>query len=153
LLRGAGVYLLPKFAPEQVWALSSRPNMRTLKAVPSMLEPLLNAEAGTWGFETILYGAASIPQPLLERCLDRYGPIMLQDYGQSGAPLSAGRPWRTVAVEVRGPSALPVEAGDVGEVYVRGPHMMTRYHKNPEATADVLIDGWLRTKDLAKIDD
>jgi fatty-acyl-CoA synthase len=170
LLSGAGVYLQPTFDPEQVWVLSRRPSMRTLKAVPSMLEPLLNAEAGKWGFETIIYGASSIPQPVLERCLDRYGPIMLQDYGQSEAPmtitclskldhldagarLSAGRPWRTVAVEVRGPDALPVEAGDVGEVYVQGSHMMTGYHKNPEATADVLSGGWLRTKDLARVDD
>lgn len=170
LLSGAGVYLQPRFDPEQVWVLSRRPNMRTLKAVPSMLEPLLAAESGTWGFETILYGASSIPQPVLERCLARYGPIMLQDYGQSEAPmtitcltkldhldpvarLSAGRPWRTVAVEVRGPDGMPVAVGDVGEVHVRGTHLMTGYHRNPGATADVLSRGWLRTKDLAKVDD
>jgi fatty-acyl-CoA synthase len=170
LLSGAGVYLQPKFDPDQVWVLSRRPNMRTLKAVPSMLEPLLEAESGSWGFETVLYGASSIPQPVLERCLARYGPIMLQDYGQSEAPmtitclnkldhldpaarLSAGRPWRTVAVEVRGPDGVPVALGDVGEVHVRGRHLMTGYHKNPEATANVLSRGWLRTKDLAKIDD
>ena len=171
LLSGAGVYLMPKFDPAEAWALSRRPNIRTLKAVPSMLEPLLAADAGgEFGYDTIVYGASSIPQPVLERSLDRFGPILIQDYGQSEAPmtitclskldhlsaearLSAGRPWRTVAVEVRGEDGSPVAVGDVGEVFVQGPHMMTRYHRNPEATADVLVDGWLRTKDLAKVDD
>jgi fatty-acyl-CoA synthase len=171
LLSGAGVYLMPKYDPAEAWALSQRHNVRTLKAVPSMLEPLLDADAGAeFGYDTIVYGASSIPQPVLERSIERFGPILLQDYGQSEAPmtitclgkldhlsaearLSAGRPWRTVAVEVRAADGSPVAIGEVGEIYVNGPHLMTRYHNNPEATADVLADGWLRTKDLAKVDD
>lgn len=170
LLSGGGVYVMPRFDPELVWQLSRRPNIRTLKAVPAMLEPLLDGEVGDWGFDTIVYGAASVPQPVLERALDRWGPILFQDYGQSEAPmtitclskldhldhearLSAGRPWRTVAVEVRdeeGQLALP---GSIGEVFVRGSHMMTKYHKNTEATAEVLSGGWLRTKDVARTDE
>jgi len=170
LLSGAGVYVMPKFDADQVWALSRDENKNTLKIVPAMLEPLLDADAGRWGFESIVYGAASVPQRALERSLDRFGAALIQDYGQSEAPmtitclnkqdhldpearLSAGRPWRTVAVEVRDATGELVEPGVVGEVFVRGSHVMTEYHKNPEATADVLSEGWLRTKDLAKLDD
>jgi fatty-acyl-CoA synthase len=170
LLSGAGVHLMPKFDPQEVWRLSRRDNTRILKAVPAMLEPLLDAEAGEWGFDTIVYGASSVAQPVLERALDRFGPILLQDYGQSEAPititclskldhldlearLSAGRPWQTVAVEVRSAEGAIVGADEVGEVYVCGDHMMTGYHNNPDVTAEVLVDGWLRTHDLAKVDE
>jgi acyl-CoA synthetase (AMP-forming)/AMP-acid ligase II len=107
---------------------------------------------------------------VLERALDRWGPILFQDYGQSEAPmtitclskldhldhearLSAGRPWRTVAVEVRDAEGRTVRPGAIGEVFVRGSHLMTAYHKNAEATAEVLTNGWLRTKDLARTDE
>lgn len=170
LMSGAGVYLMQKFDPAEVWEISARDNIRTLKAVPSMLESLLDADGGEWGFDTIVYGASSIPLPVLERSIDRFGPILIQDYGQSEAPmtitclskldhlngdarLSAGRPWRTVAVEVRDDDGLNVGVGEVGEVFVKGSHMMTGYLNNREATDEVLVGGWLRTKDLAKIDD
>jgi fatty-acyl-CoA synthase len=170
LLSGAGVYLMRKFDPAEAWSLSSRPNIRTLKAVPAMLEPLLDAESGEWGFDTILYGASSVPQPVLERSLERFGPSLLQDYGQSEAPititclskhdhldaerrLSAGRPWRSVGVEVRRQDGSAVSAGELGEVYVSGAHMMTGYHNRPDLTAQAVVDGWLRTHDLAKVDD
>jgi fatty-acyl-CoA synthase len=170
LASGAGVHLMPAFDPEQVWRLSGRPDLRTLKAVPAMLEPLLDADAGAWGFDTIVYGAASVPLPTLERCIERFGPSLIQDYGQSEAPmtitcltksdhldiqarLSAGRPWRTVAVEVRNSGGDAAGPGELGEIFVRGAHLMTRYHRNPTATSEVLVDGWLRTKDLARTDE
>jgi fatty-acyl-CoA synthase len=170
LVSGAGVHLMPDFDPERVWDLSARADLRTLKAVPAMLEPLLDADAGPWGFDTIVYGAASVPLPTLERCLDRFGPSLIQDYGQSEAPmtitcltkkdhldaetrLSAGRPWRSVAVEVRNSAGHATSPGELGEIFVRGQHLMTRYHGNPHATAEVLQDGWLRTKDLARTDE
>jgi fatty-acyl-CoA synthase len=170
LISGAGVYLMPSFEPEQVWQLSRREAFRTLKAVPAMLEPLLDAADGDWGFETIVYGASSVALPVLERALDRFGPTLIQDYGQSEAPMtltclskadhldpevrqSAGRPWRSVAVEVLGTDGRVVAPGEIGEVYARGSHMMTGYHRNPEATAEAFVDGWLRTKDLARTDD
>ena len=43
--------------------------------------------------------------------------------------------------------------GDVGELWVKGPQVMKSYWRNPEATAQVLVDGWLKTGDLARLDD
>lgn len=170
LMSGAGVHLMPRFDPEQVWTLSLAPEHRTLKVVPAMLPALLDHAAGEWRFESIVYGASSVPLPTLERAIDRFGATLLQDYGQSEAPmtitclakrdhldpearLSAGRAWRSVAVEVRTPDGLIAGTGDLGEVFVKGSHMMTRYHGNPQATAEALVDGWLRTKDLARVDE
>jgi len=169
LLCGAGVYVMKKFDPEETWALSTRDNVRTLKLVPAMLPPLVEHSGRHWGYDSIVYGASSIPQPVLERSLDRFGPSLVQVYGQSEAPvtltclhkqdhllrdarLSAGRPWRRVQVEVRDGDGQVVEPGEVGEVCVRGPHLMSEYHQNPEATKAVFVDGWIHTNDMARTD-
>ena len=47
----------------------------------------------------------------------------------------------------------PVPQGEVGELCVKGPGIMTCYYNNPEATAEVLKDGWLFTGDMAKQDE
>lgn len=170
LLCGAGVYVMRHFDPEEVWELSARENIRTLKAVPTMLPALIDQGGRHWGFETVVYGASPIPQPVLERALDHFGPSLVQVYGQSEAPvtltclhkqdhliegarLSAGRPWRSVEVEVRDESGLVVGPGEVGEVFVRGPHMMSGYHRKPEATSAAFVDGWIQTQDMARTDE
>ena len=51
------------------------------------------------------------------------------------------------------PDGTEVEGDEVGELIVKGPGVMTCYYKNPEATAEVLKDGWLYTGDMAKRDE
>ncbi len=170
LLNGAGVYLVSHFDPEEVWEVSTRENVHTLKIVPAMLPPLLDHEGGEWGYDTVIYGASPISGSVLERALDRFGPTLVQIYGQSEAPMtitclhkhdhllesargSAGRPWRSVELEVRDARGSVVAPGVIGEVFVRGRHMMTGYHQNPQATEAAVVDGWIRTKDLARVDE
>src|SRR6266481_2505975 len=69
-------------------------------------------------------------------------------------PTSCGPP---VAVcdlkimDVENTRELPV--GDVGELWARGPNIVKCYWNKPEATAATFIDGWVRTGDLARLDD
>lgn len=173
LISGAGVFVMRRFDPDEVWSLSRRPNVRTLKLVPSMLEPIIAAEAAHqqgWGYETIVYGASGIAPAVLDAAVDRFGPTLVQDYGQSEAPvtitclqkrdhldetarLSAGRPWRSVDVEVCDDEGRRTEPGELGEVRVKGSHVMSGYHNKPAETADVFRDGWLLTKDMAVEDE
>jgi len=51
------------------------------------------------------------------------------------------------------PDLNPVPKGEPGELMVKGPGVMKEYYKNPEATKDTIIDGWLLTGDMARIDE
>ena len=173
LIAGGGVYVMNGFDGEEaIWA-GRQPGVTTLKVVPAMLPALLSAHSDSepLGYETIIYGAAPIPEPLLEQAMDRFGPILTQIYGQSEAPMtltlmdkasharpgghrtSAGRAWRNVAVEVRSPDGQVLPVGEQGEVTISGPHHMTGYLHLEDATAEVLRDGWVWTRDIGTIDE
>ena len=67
-----------------------------------------------------------------------------------------GTPGRPYGFETRivSPEGTEVSPGETGEIQLRGPSIMTGYYKNPEGTSAVLgPDGWLRTGDLAYIDE
>jgi acyl-CoA synthetase (AMP-forming)/AMP-acid ligase II len=65
---------------------------------------------------------------------------------------SVGRPHPEVEVRVLDERGEPVAAGEVGELYVRSPYCMARYWALPDETEDTLQGGWLRTRDLARVD-
>jgi fatty-acyl-CoA synthase len=170
LISGAGVYVMRKFDPDETCIVSERPNVRTLKCVPAMLPPLIEGP-GSFGYETIIYGASPMPQPVLTAALDRFGPVLVQVYGQSEAPVtitclgkedhlgdgpqrfSAGRPFRAVGVEVWDEEGLPLPPGSEGEVAVTGSHLMSGYLGMDEETAAVFRDGWLLTRDMGMFDE
>ncbi len=67
--------------------------------------------------------------------------------GAIGIP---GYGWKTKIVDEEGNT---VEKGEIGELCVKGPGVMVCYYKNPEATAEILKDGWLFTGDMARQDE
>ncbi len=67
-----------------------------------------------------------------------------------GAIGKAGYGWQTMIVDE---NKNPVERGQVGELAVKGPGVMTAYYKDEKATAEVLRDGWLFTGDMAEEDE
>ncbi len=67
--------------------------------------------------------------------------------GAIGVP---GYGWECKIVDENG---VEVPKGDVGELIVKGPGVMTCYYNDPEATAAVLKDGWLYTGDMAMLDE
>ena len=67
--------------------------------------------------------------------------------GAIGVP---GYGWKAKIVDE---NDKPVEKGEVGELCVKGPGVMVEYYNDPEATAEVLKDGWLHTGDMARQDE
>jgi fatty-acyl-CoA synthase len=171
-LRGGGAAILPGFSPASYLEAIARWRPDALNLVPTMLQMLFQTPgidaADLSSVATIVYGASPMPRPVLERALDRWGPVFVQYYGQTEAPLaicalqkdehvgatperllSCGRP--SVEVEIR----LIDEHGDdaeTGEIVLRAPFCMTGY-TDPELTARAFLPGgWLRTRDIGRFD-
>ena len=66
---------------------------------------------------------------------------------------SIGRPRPGVEAEIRALDGAPLDPGETGELWLRSPAVMSGYWRDPAASAETLVDGWLRTGDLATVDD
>ena len=68
-------------------------------------------------------------------------------------PGSVGLPVLDVDVRIVDDRGRDLPPGKEGEIIVRGPNVMKGYLNRPEATKDTILDGWLFTSDIGKIDD
>ncbi len=112
-------------------------------------------------------GGAALPVEILTRFSERFGVRILEGYGLSETsplalfsdPEREPRPG-SIGVPVWGIEARLVDADwntvtdldVVGEIALRGHNVMSGYLGRPEATAEAMRDGWLRTGDLARRD-
>ncbi|MGH9236168.1 MAG: class I adenylate-forming enzyme family protein [Acidimicrobiales bacterium] len=118
---------------------------------------------------TVVAGGAASPPALVAAVRERFGAAYSIRYSstESGgcgtgtafeadddeALHSVGRPRPGVEVAVRDSDGRPAPTGEVGELWLRSPTQMSGYWRDPEATAATLVGGWLRTGDLARIDE
>nr|WP_296770874.1 AMP-binding protein [Rhodococcus sp. (in: high G+C Gram-positive bacteria)] len=170
LLAGASVVMVERFDPATFLATVRDERISYFSAVPTIfgvLEALpANAEFDTSSVRFAVSGAAPAPGDLLARFETRYGVVILEGYGLSEGtcattinPISGQRRAGTVGrvmdgqeLRISAPDGTDVQAGDEGEVLVRGANVMRGYLGRPDATADVLVDGWLHTGDLGSLD-
>lgn len=66
---------------------------------------------------------------------------------------SVGLPLPSTEVAICDDGGTPLGVDEVGEICVRGPQVMREYWQRPEATAEVLVEGWLRTGDIGRMDE
>lgn len=146
--------------------------------VPTMLFRLLEAGIAPEEIETLQtigYGAAPIPPERVRELVARYGPRFTQLYGMAevcsiGTMLrkddharavageerifaSAGRASYLMDVRVVDRDGADVPAGERGEVVFGSPYTMLEYNRDPERTADALIDGWMHSGDVGVLDE
>jgi len=135
--------------------------------VATTLERVLDVRAGRRvpeSFKLALIGGGPVPVPLLERAR-AVGLLALQTYGLTEAcsqvtterPIdadgrTAGPPLPGTEVRIVGEHGDVRGPGQEGDIEVRGPTVMAGYWRRPEATSEVLRDGWLHTKDLGGLD-
>jgi fatty-acyl-CoA synthase len=160
-----------RFDAERALELIEREGVTLLFGVTSMYLAIAAAPGfATADLSTLrsaLSGGAPIPESLLRTWLDR-GLMITQGYGLTesspGATMlrpadgvrkvgSAGTACFFSDVRVVSPGLDPVEVGEPGEVLVQGPNVTPGYWQNPAATDAAFVDGWLRTGDLAVVDD
>jgi acyl-CoA synthetase (AMP-forming)/AMP-acid ligase II len=113
--------------------------------------------------------AAAVPAELITRLRRDVGMGAMSGYGltechalvsvahpEDPAELIAstvGHPLPDLEVQVVDANGRPVVAGETGEIVVRGYNLMSGYFADPEATASVVVDGWLHTGDIGGLDD
>lgn len=169
----AEMILVPRFELDQVLALiaSAKPNM--FPAVPTIYSALVEAAArgpvDLASIEMCMSGGAPLPTEVRARFMELTGCWLMEGYGLSetspvvsftppGRPYkegSIGIPVEGTTIEIRGvedPTRV-LPQGERGEICIRGPQVMRGYWNRPEATAQVLIDGALRTGDVGYLDE
>ena len=177
-LRGARNVMVGKWDPEAFLRLVGSERATGSFMVPTMMASLCEA-ASRGGFDfsslkTISYGGAPIAPARLQEAMQILGNVFVQVYGSCEAPhpltiltreehraaaadparlATIGRLTHQTAIRLVDAEGREVAAGENGEMQVRGPHVMTGYWENPEATAGVLKDGWYATGDIARHDE
>src|SRR5687767_7967827 len=68
-------------------------------------------------------------------------------------PTSTGRATPILELAVRDPEGNDLPIGERGEIWFKGPHLIRGYWNRPDATAETIVDGWLRSGDLGRLDE
>ncbi|HUS19396.1 MAG TPA: AMP-binding protein [Terriglobales bacterium] len=172
LMTGGSVVLMPRFDMEKACSLLTSESVTFLPMVPPVVNALCHAaEQGLFpANHRVRYGksGAAPLAPDLPRRFERLTGIQtVQGYGMTEAspvthmgflepalyrPDSIGRAVAKTECRIVDEADNDVPPGEPGELLMRGPQFMSGYWKNPEATADVLKEGWYRSGDVATRD-
>ena len=159
-----------RFDPDWAWDLMARHQVRNAFLPTTALRMLLQATGGPGvRLRTIVSGGEAQEQDLLDRCVSRFGIGFNESYGQTEAdfivgncaarwpvrPGSAGIGFPGHDVATMRDDGTLCDPGEIGEIVVRGPDpvFLLQYWHRPEASEAKYRGGWLRTGDLASLDD
>ncbi len=169
LLRGATVYVHNKFDPEAVLDTISQEKITWIFLVPTMIYRVLDTyhidTHDIASLRTLIYGAAPITKVRLQEVLDKFGPVLVQLFGQTEVPNfatklskadhlderflgSCGQPIITADVCIGDKNSKSLPFGEVGEIMVRSPYTLECYYKEPVKTAEVYAGEWIKTGDV-----
>jgi long-chain acyl-CoA synthetase len=162
---GGCMTLLSRFDPAKALEVIERDGVNVFQGVPTMYAAMLNLPDAdrydTSQLEICVSGGAAMPVEILRGFEERFGCKVLEGYGLSETspvasfnhpdrerkPGSIGTPIEGVEMK------LADESGGVGEIAIRGHNVMKGYWRNPQATSDVMRDGWFHTGDMAQVDE
>jgi long-chain acyl-CoA synthetase len=171
-IRGGGcLTLLPRFEPGKALEIMQRDGVTSFLGVPTMYVALVNhPERDAFDISSLdlcVSGGAAMPVEVIRGFEEAFGSKVLEGYGLSETcgmasfnrpdrerkAGSIGQPVRGVEMKVVDPDDNDLPQGEVGEIVLRSPHVMRGYHDRPDATAEVMRDGWFHTGDLAYADE
>lgn len=171
LAAGLPLVVEERFSAQRALELFERLGVTLVVGAPPMFQSWVDVEGAPAGaFHSIrraVSGAAALEPQLAEAFHRRFGVVLDQGYGLTEAspvvtttvgtgrnlPGSIGRPVPGVELRLVDDAGDDVLQGDPGEIVVRGPNVFSGYWQDPAASAEVLVDGWLHTGDIAVVDD
>jgi long-chain acyl-CoA synthetase len=167
LLTGASIVITRPFEFEAVLRSFSRWGSTYVFGLPLMLQGLLEAQIATphdvsagrfyfAGGDSVSPALQRAAEPVLGTVCEAYGAteIAPASWNQPGQVRvgSIGLPGVGVRFRLVDAAGRDVEPGQMGEIYVRGPHLAVGYWQDPDATSAAFGDGWFHTGDLACCD-
>jgi long-chain acyl-CoA synthetase len=164
--------MMYRWNAEKALELIERERVTNFVGVPTQSWDLVNSprfgDFDTSSLRAVGGGGAPAPPALVERVAGSvkkggptlgYGMTETNAYGPNNTgvdyvtnPTSTGRVMPIMRLEVRDPERRQVPTGQRGEIWFNGPMLIRGYWNKPEATADTIVDGWLRSGDVGRID-
>jgi fatty-acyl-CoA synthase len=172
MLLGATIVLHRGFDPAEIWRTIERERATLLMGVPTIFKMLMDApEFSTADVSSVRWfvsGGAPLPLYLIEAYLAR-DIVLKQGYGLTEVgvncfvmseqdarrkPGSIGKPMMFTSAKLIDGEGREAEAGQPGELCLKGPHVSLGYWNNSEATAAALdAEGWFHTGDNVRVDE
>jgi len=170
---GYKLVMMYRWDPARALELIERERVTQFVGVPTQSWDLLEcpdfARRDTSSLASVGGGGAPAPPELVRR-VDRsfaaarpgigYGMTETNAYGPGNSgddylrkPTSCGRVVPVVEMRVTDVEGRVLGPGEVGEIWFRGPNLIRGYWNKPEATAETIVDGWLRSGDIGRIDE
>ena len=175
LLAGASVVLVERFDAAEALATIKQRRVTILAGAPPMFGMLAAASPGDGqdadgelaSVRLAVSGASALSPEVAGAFEERFGLPLWQGYGLTEAspvvtssviggipkPGSVGVPLPGIKLRLVDESGDDALVSDPGELWVKGPNVFAGYWEDADATAAVLSDGWLRTGDVAVVDD
>jgi len=166
---GATQVAMPRFDMVEYCTLVERHRVTLCFIVPPIVLGLAaSPEVDKHDFSSVRFffsGAAPLAPDPARRMTQRLGKPLIQGYGLTEtSPVTHSNPIDAAVLESIGPTIPGTEdkivdletgtrtlaSGEVGEICVRGPQVMTGYWNKPQDTADVIRDGWFHTGDVGR---
>lgn len=170
---GHTLYFMHKWNTVKAFELIEKERIQSTGGVPTiawqMIEHPDRKKYDLSSIEGISYGGAPAAPELVRLIKEEFGADPGSGWGMTetsatvtvhGAedylnrPDSCGPPVATADLKIMTPEGdreLPI--GEVGELWARGPMIVRGYWNRPEATAETFVDGWVRTGDVARLDE
>jgi long-chain acyl-CoA synthetase len=170
---GLKLVMMYRWDADRALELIERERVTNFVGVPTqgwdLLESPRFAETDTSSLVSVGGGGAPAPPELVKRVSSSfrqgrpsigYGMTETNAYGPQNSgtdyeshPTSTGRATPILEISVRDDDGSPMPVGSRGEIWFKGPHLIRGFWNRPDATAEAIVDGWLRTGDIGRVDD
>jgi long-chain acyl-CoA synthetase len=173
LFSGGKIVLMRKWEPEEAMQLIEREKINMAGGVPTIAWQLIEHPArdkyDLSSLEQVSYGGAPSAPELVKKIVEAFPKSIpgngwgmtetsatctthsAEDY--ENRPTSCGPAAPVCDLRIVGPDGETLPPGEVGELWAKGPNIVKGYWNKPEATRETFVDGWVKTGDLARLDE
>jgi len=173
LIAGGKLVLMRKWDPETAMQLIEREKVNSAGGVPTiawqLIEHPARAKYDLSSLESVAYGGAPSAPELVRKIVETFPKSLpgngwgmtetsatctthsAEDY--ENRPDSCGPAVPVCDLKIVGPDGSTLAPGEVGELWAKGPNIVKGYWNKPEATRETFVDGWVKTGDLARLDE